>query len=97
MPGAEKIGSDQNGISADDTLQSATKHHLSANTDDGAPLFDNLLTYTDLIPRTQIPKRTLERLVSKREIPCIRLGNQVRFYWPDVLEALRNQKGSRRR
>lgn len=67
-------------------------------TDTGGSLFDNsVLTYQDLVSRLQTPKRTLERLVSKGEIPYKRLGRQVRFYWPDIVDWLRNQKGSRSR
>jgi excisionase family DNA binding protein len=74
-------------------VHSAKEPQPSAN-----PLFDNqVLTYRDLVTRLQIPLRTLERLVSKDEIPHKRFGYHVRFYWPDVLDWLRNQKGTRTR
>jgi excisionase family DNA binding protein len=81
---------EERGISGDDKVHSATEQHLSAN-----PLIDNVLTYLDLMARLHVPKRTLERLVSKSQIPHIKLGRHVRFYWPEIEAWLRNQKRSR--
>ena len=92
MSGQARPRIDSSGISDDDTVCSAIEPHLSAN-----PLFDNqALTYADLVLRLKTPKRTLERLVSKGQIPHKRLGaRQVRFYWPDIVTWLRDQ-GERR-
>ncbi|HOX60015.1 MAG TPA: excisionase family DNA-binding protein [Candidatus Paceibacterota bacterium] len=37
---------------------------------------------------------TVDRMVANGELPCVRLGRRVRFYLPDVVEALR--KGNRK-
>ena len=81
------------GVSDEHTVESAMTHHLSAYSGDEVALFEKLLTYDDLVERLQIPRRSLERLVSKgvlRKMPGLRLA---RFYWPDVLSDLRNRKG----
>ena len=84
------------GTSGDDRAQSANTQQLSAK--EGVALFEILvLTYPDLVARLQTPKRTLERLVSKNQIPHKRLGKQVRFYWPDIVDWLRNQNGAKRK
>ena len=70
---------------------------LSGQSVNSHMLFDKALTYRDMTARLQIPQRTLERLVSKGEIPHKRLGRHVRFFWPDIVDWLRNQKGARRR
>lgn len=83
---------DKNGVSGDDSVYSAKEYNESAN-----QLSDNsVLTYRDMVVRLQVPKRTLERLVSKGEIPHRRCGHFVRFYWPDVLDWLRSKKGARK-
>ncbi len=85
---------DPKGNSGDANIESATKHHLSAK---GAALFEKLLTYDDLVPLLQMPKRSIERLVSRGVIRKVAGMYQVRFYWPDVLEDLRNRKGVRQK
>lgn len=42
----------------------------------------------------QVSVCTVDRMVANGELPCIRLGRRVRFYLPDVIEALR--KGDRK-
>ncbi len=42
----------------------------------------------------QVSVSTVDRMVKSEELPCVRLGRRVRFYLPDVVEALR--KGDRK-
>lgn len=92
MSGAISARIEKNGLCGDSSVCSATDIHQTAN-----PFFDNqALTYADLVVRLQTPRRTLERLVSKGQIPHKRLGpRQVRFYWPDIVAWLQNQKGAK--
>ena len=57
--------------------------------EDQAPLFDNqLLTYEEAAERLKLGRRTLERLVSRERIPYRRVGRNVRFYWPQLVDWL---------
>ena len=38
----------------------------------------------------QVSVSTIDRMVKSEELPCVRLRGRVRFYLPDVVEALRN-------
>ena len=51
-----------------------------------------LLTYDEVATRLKLQKRTVQRLVSKGVIRKISHMRQARFYWPDVLEDLRQRK-----
>ena len=42
----------------------------------------------------QVSVCTVDRMVASEEIPCVRVRGRVRFYVPDVVEALR--KGNRK-
>jgi excisionase family DNA binding protein len=42
----------------------------------------------------QVSVSTIDRMVKSEELPCVRLRGRVRFYLPDVVEALR--KGNRK-
>ena len=46
----------------------------------------------------QVSVCTVDRMVANGELPCVRLGRRVRFYLPDVIEALRsgNRKWGRK-
>jgi excisionase family DNA binding protein len=46
---------------------------------------DRLLTTDDLEDRWQVCARTIKRLVDRKELPCIRIGKQLRFKLSDVL------------
>lgn len=62
-----------------------------------AQLFETqILTYDELSKRLRIPRRTIERYVSKDQIPHNRIGRSVRFYWPAIVEWL-SKKGTKRR
>lgn len=76
----------------------ARGHHHSAR-DGNTPeqLTGEVLMYADLVARLQLGKRTIERMVSKDEIPHKKIGKFVRFYWPEIEDWLRNQKGAKRR
>ncbi len=64
--------------------------------DTDASLFENCMTYEDVMPRLKMSKRTLERLVSKGEIPHKRIGRYVRFYWPAIEKWLLNDGAKKR-
>jgi len=51
-----------------------------------------LLTITDTRTILQISDRTLRRLVYRRQIGCIRVGNQVRFTEADVQRYIEEQR-----
>ena len=53
-----------------------------------------LLTRPELAGALQVSVCTLDRMVANGDVPCVRLGGRVRFYLPDVVEALR--KGNRK-
>ncbi|MCX6891467.1 MAG: hypothetical protein NTX51_08080, partial [Verrucomicrobia bacterium] len=42
----------------------------------------------------QVSVCTVDRMVASEDIPCVRVRGRVRFYVPDVVEALR--KGNRK-
>lgn len=89
MPSQARTQNDKNGISVDDRVHSANETLGSAN-----QLFDNsVLTYPEVMQRLRIPRRTLERLVSKDQIPHRRFGRNVRFYWPELVEWLKGAYG----
>lgn len=72
--------------SAGDTVESA-KSRLSEN---------DVMTYAELCARLNLPKRTVERLVSKSQIPHRKIGKRcVRFYWPAIEAWLLDQKGAK--
>jgi excisionase family DNA binding protein len=48
------------------------------------------LTRRGLAVVLQVSVCTVDRMVANGELPCVRLGRRVRFYLPDVVEALRN-------
>lgn len=58
-------------------------------------LIDEILNYEQLCARLKLPKRTVERMVSKDEIPYKRIGRTIRFYWPDVMAWFRGQGAKR--
>lgn len=61
-------------------------------------LFANqIITYDELAARIRVPRRTLERYVSKKEIPHNKIGRHVRFYWPAIVEWLQHTGGAKRR
>ena len=95
MSGQARNRSDENGISGDDRIQSASTPHISATTDDGGSLKTQklILNYEELIAELKCGRRTAERLVSKGVIQKIPNMCPAKFYWPDVLAALRSQKG----
>lgn len=71
--------------------------HPAKEAQASAKLFDNVLTYEDLQTALKIPRRTLERMVSRGEIPHRKVRRFVRFYWPDIVAWLQNQKGAKTR
>jgi excisionase family DNA binding protein len=58
-------------------------------------MLDEILSYEDVSHRLKLPRRTLERLVSKDEIPHKRIGRTVRFYWPDIMAWFHGQGANR--
>jgi excisionase family DNA binding protein len=47
---------------------------------------DRLLTYKECAAKLDIHESTLRRLVSKKRIPVIEMGHQIkRFHWKTVL------------
>ena len=51
-------------------------------------------TRPGLAAALQVSVCTVDRMVASEEIPCVRVRGRVRFYVPDVVEALR--KGNRK-
>jgi excisionase family DNA binding protein len=62
---------------------------------EGQQLFE-IVTYDELVERLKVPRRTLERYVSKGKIPHRRLGKRVLFYWPAIVQWLQNDGAKRR-
>jgi excisionase family DNA binding protein len=52
------------------------------------------VTRQELAALSRISVNTVDRMVANDELPCVRLRGRVRFYLPDVVEALR--KGGRK-
>jgi len=52
------------------------------------------LTRPGLAAAVRVSVSTIDRMVASEELPCARLRGRVRFYLPDVVEALR--KGNRK-
>jgi excisionase family DNA binding protein len=50
---------------------------------------DGLLKAGQLASKMQTSVRLVRRMVADGEIPFVRLGKSVRFYYPDVLAALK--------
>ena len=51
-------------------------------------------TRPGLAAALQVSVCTVDRMVKSEELPCVRVRGRVRFYVPDVVEALR--KGNRK-
>jgi hypothetical protein len=51
-------------------------------------------TRPGLAAALQVSVCTVDRMVASEDIPCVRVRGRVRFYVPDVVEALR--KGNRK-
>ena len=51
-------------------------------------------TRPGLAAALKVSVSTIDRMVKSEELPCVRLRGRVRFYLPDVVEALR--KGDRK-
>ena len=51
-------------------------------------------TRPDLAVMLRVSVATVDRMVNGGDLPCVRLRGRVRFYLPDVVEALR--KGDRK-
>lgn len=51
------------------------------------------LTKQQIAPRLNVSLRTVENMMANRDIPYWKRGKVVRFYWPDVLDALRRKYG----
>ena len=51
-------------------------------------------TRPGLAAALQVSVCTVDRMIASEEIPCVRVRGRVRFYVPDVVEALR--KGNRK-
>jgi excisionase family DNA binding protein len=55
-------------------------------------------TRPGLAAALKVSVSTIDRMVASEDLPCVRLRGRVRFYLPDVVEALRkgNQKYGRK-
>jgi predicted DNA-binding transcriptional regulator AlpA len=59
-----------------------SRRKIAAQQDDGGPY---LITYEDLVSRTNISRRTWERHVNTDTVPgVVKIGHSVRFNWPAV-------------
>ena len=47
-------------------------------------------TRPGLAAALKVSVSTIDRMVKSEELPCVRLRGRVRFYLPDVVNALRN-------
>lgn len=54
-------------------------NNISNNQQQPAKLFENLITYQQLSELIQVPVKTLQDWVYKREIPFKKIGRLVRF------------------
>ena len=58
-----------------------------------APAEGTLLSRQGLAAALQVSVCTVDRMVANGDIPCVRVRARVRFYLPDVIEALRKGDG----
>lgn len=55
--------------------------------------FDQCLTKKQLAARLSVSTRTVENLMAANDVPYVKPGKFVRFFWPDVIDALRRKYG----
>ncbi len=61
------------------------------------PNLESPITRRELISRLKVTEPTIIRWERKGKIPCLRIGNSVRYKWSDVIEALEmKKKGGRK-
>ena len=68
-------------------------HHKSP--DKGDPPTE-IINREELCKRLSITEPTAIRWGNKNLIPCFRIGSNVRYNWPKVIEALENKKGAKK-
>jgi excisionase family DNA binding protein len=57
-----------------------------------ATALEQLLTISELAERLSLSERTIRRMVGGGQLPCLRLGRQLRFVPGDVLRWLAARK-----
>ena len=55
-----------------------------------------IINREELCKRLNITEPTAIRWGNKNLIPCFRIGSNVRYNWPKVIEALENKKGAKK-
>ena len=53
---------------------------------------DYLLTKTDLADRLRVKPRTIDNWMAEGRLPFLKLGKTVRFFWPTVMDSLRQHQ-----
>lgn len=65
---------------------------LSFHNPPSAPQANEIITRDELCKRLAITEPTAIRWEKKGKIPAIRIGSNVRYNWPSVIESLEKRK-----
>jgi len=70
------------------------RYDVKSETTSMNPATDTLLTVHETAKRLKVTSRTVFSYAKEGRIPKLKVGGATRFYWPDVLAAIRTHGGN---